>query len=387
MQYRKFGKTNEMVSSLGFGCMRLPLAGETPDLIDEKKAISLIHQAIENGVNYFDTAYPYHSLSFEAGGNSEPLLGKALKQVPRDKVKIATKLPSWLVKEHKDMESLLDDQLERLQTSYIDFYLIHALNKGFWQNLKNNDLFGFINKALESGKIKHIGFSFHDDIQLFKEIVDSFPWEFCQIQLNYLDQNYQAGMEGLKYASSKGMGVAIMEPLRGGNLADSIPDEIENEIKTNNLFSSNVDMALSWLWNLPEVSIVLSGMNTTDQVSENCELADIRDVGNLTPEKEQLVKKVIESFESKKLIRCTACGYCLPCPVGVNIPVNLRCYNEYHRFDNERNRKQAHTTFNMFLSDQQKAFNCVKCRKCESHCPQGIKISEELEKVKGLFCS
>ena len=226
MLYRKFGKTNEEVSVLGFGCMRLPVIDGVQNNIDDEKAIEMLRYAIDHGVNYIDTAYPYHGTGFDKGGESELFVARALKDGYRERVKIATKLPSWLIQSRADMERLLDEQLKRLETDTIDFYLLHGLNRGFWQNLKNLGALEFLNQAIKDGKIKHAGFSFHDDFDLFVEIVDAYDWSFCQIQYNYLDENYQAGKKGLEYAAGKGMGITIMEPIRGGSLVDKLPQEV-----------------------------------------------------------------------------------------------------------------------------------------------------------------
>ena len=220
MLYRKLGQTDEMVSILGFGCMRLPIIGGDPGKIDEKRATEMIRYAINNGVNYIDTAYPYHK------GMSEPFLGKALKDGYREKIYLATKMPSWLINDREDMDYYLDEQLRRLQTDHIDLYLIHTLNRDYWPHLKYLGLLEFLDSAIEQEKIKYAGFSFHDEVDVFKEIVDSYPWTFCQIQYNLVDEDYQAGEEGLLYAAEKGIGIFIMEPLRGGTLATDIPEDI-----------------------------------------------------------------------------------------------------------------------------------------------------------------
>ena len=274
MLYRKFGKTNEMVSALGFGCMRLPiLPGGDQSKIDYDKATKLVRFAIDEGVNYIDTAYPYHGTGMGGGGASELFVAKALKDGYREKVKLATKLPSWLIKTREDMDKYLNEQLQRLETDSIDFYLIHALNADTWAVLKNLGISEFLDSAIKDGRIKYAGFSFHDKLPLFKEIVDYYDWSFCQIQYNYLDENFQAGTEGLKYASKKGLGVTIMEPLRGGKLAANLPKEALDVFDKAEIKRTPVDWALSWVWNHPEVSVVLSGMNEMNQIVENIKTA------------------------------------------------------------------------------------------------------------------
>lgn len=334
MKYRPFGKTDFMVSALGFGAMRLPILDGDYSKIDEEKAIEMLHFAIDNGINYIDTAYVYH------GGNSEVLVGKALKGGYREKVKIATKLPVWQVNNFDDADRILDEQLKRLDTSYIDFYLLHALNKDHWKKLKEMNIFKWIEKVLLEGKIKYIGFSFHDDVATFKDIVDSYNWTFCQIQYNILNRNYQAGEEGLKYAAAKGMAVVIMEPLLGGRLAKEPPQEIKQLWEKAPIKRTPVEWALSWLWNQKEVSVVLSGMSTLDQVKENIEYASKYEVGSLTDEELELVEKVAQKYNELRKVNCTECKYCMPCPQGIDIPWNFSIYNQasmYNMFEEMKN--------------------------------------------------
>lgn len=379
MLYRKYGKTNEMVSVLGFGCMRLPLLpGGDPTKIDEDLAIELLHQAIDAGVNYIDTAYPYHGTGMDQSGQSEPFVAKALRGGYREKVKIATKLPSWLIKTRADMDRYLNEQLERLETEYIDFYLVHSLNKHFWPNLQELGIAEFLDAALKDGRIKHAGFSFHDKLDLFKEIVDAYDWSFCQIQYNYLDENYQAGKEGLDYAARKGLGIAIMEPLRGGKLAVNLPEAVQMAFETGDQKRTPVDWALRWIWNRPEVSVVLSGMNSRAQVTENLQSAEDAEANSLSLADLGVIEQVKAFFQERIKVNCTACGYCLPCPEGVNIPSCFSMYNNYYMFGKEEGYKN-------WLAPQQRASNCVGCGNCETHCPQGISIPEELKKVTEVF--
>jgi len=375
--YRKFGKTNEMVSTLGFGCMRLPLLGEgDPTNIDEEKAINLIRYAIDHGVNYVDTAYPYHGIDMKKGGKSEPLVGKALKNGYREKVKLATKLPSWLIKTREDMDHYLNDQLQRLDTNTIDFYLVHGIDSTTWPQLKEAGFPEFLDQAIKDGRIRYAGFSFHDKLDLFKEIVDYYDWSFCQIQYNYLDEEFQAGTEGLKYAAKKGLGITIMEPLRGGKLAN-VPDDVKAVFNQAEIKKAPAEWGIGWILNHPEVSVVLSGMNEMEQVSENIKIASITEANAFTEKELDVIEKAKNIFMEKIKVNCTSCGYCMPCPEGVQIPRNFSAYNDYYMFGKSDNYRR--------FGPKQKASNCIECGKCEEHCPQGIKIPQELKKVKELF--
>jgi len=377
MLYRKFGKTNEMVSTLGMGCMRLPLLGKgDPTNIDEEKSTRLIHCAIDNGVNYIDTAYPYHGTGMAHGGASEPFVAKALKGGYREKVKIATKLPSWLIKTKGDMDTYLNEQLQRLNTSSIDFYLIHAIDRTTWPKLKEACVGEFLNQALSDGRIRHAGFSFHDKLDLFKEIVDYYDWSFCQIQYNYLDENYQAGTEGLTYAANKGLGVAIMEPLRGGKLAH-VPEDVKDIFDRSEVKRTPAEWGLRWVLNHPEVSVVLSGMNEMEQVVENIAIASEAQAQSFTEKELELIEKARSVFAAKIKVNCTACEYCMPCPQNVNIPQNFDCYNDYFMF--------GKSDMYHWVKPEHRASNCIECGECETHCPQGISIGEELKNVAALF--
>ena len=380
MLYRKLGETGCQVSILGFGCMRLPIKDSdqrTADrfdpkkFIDEEKAIQLIHYAKAQGINYFDTAYPYH------GGKSEPLLGKAL-QGCREKVLIATKLPTWIVKGAEDFDKFLNEQLQRLATHYVDFYLLHGLGRETWTKMKELGALGFLDKILADGRARFAGFSFHDDVRIFKEIVDTYDWAVCQIQYNYLDRTYQAGQEGLEYAASKGLGVVIMEPLRGGRLAEQIPEKVQTIWDSAPEKRSPAEWALRWIWNHPQVSTALSGMNSMAQLRENLKIAGEGRANSLPPKDLALIDRVTETHQKMLAIDCTACSYCLPCPKGVNIPHNFRLYNDHHMFkDLEIN----FILYNRLTAPEQRASNCAECGECEERCPQHIKIIEELKKV------
>lgn len=382
MLYRKLGKTGIEVSILGFGCMRLPMKNGTGSAadrfdpqksVDEGKAIQLIHDAKTQGVNYFDTAYPYH------GGKSEPLLGKAV-QGYRKEVLIATKLPAWMVKGPEDFEKFIHEQLQRLQTSYIDFYLLHGLGRQTWSKMKDLGALQFLDRIISDGRARFVGFSFHDELKIFKEIVDAYDWAVCQIQYNYLDRNYQAGREGLEYAASKNIGLVIMEPLRGGRLAlaEQIPEKIQALWDSARGKRSAPEWALRWVWNQPQVSTALSGMNTMAQLEENLRIAEEGRANSLSAEELALIDRVTETYRKMFPIDCTACSYCLPCPQGVNIPHNFRLYNDLHVFPDQ---KINYILYNQMTSPEQRASNCVECGECEERCPQHIKIAEELKKV------
>lgn len=384
MLYRKLGKTNEKVSALGFGTMRLPIIDGDTTKIDDEKAIEMIRYAIDEGVNYVDTAYPYHGTGMESGGESEPFVGRALKDGYREKVNLATKLPSWLIKTREDMDKYLNEQLERLQTKTIDFYLVHSLNAATWENLKKLGIDEFLDSAIKDGRIRYAGFSFHDKLEVFKGIVDYYDWSFCQIQYNYLDEKFQAGNEGLKYAANKGLGVVIMEPLRGGKIVKDLPDVVKNTFAEAEIKRSPAEWALRWVWNHPEVSVVLSGMNIMDNVTENIRVASDALPDSLTEKELKTIDDVNKVFKERIKVNCTACEYCMPCPAGVNIPKNFTLYNEHSLFVTPETDKYLKSRYTS-LKPEERADKCVECGKCETHCPQAIEIRKELKNVTALF--
>jgi len=372
MQYRPFGKLEFKVSALGFGAMRLPVKGGK---IDETQATAMLHYAIDHGLNYVDTAYPYHD------GESETFLGRALTGAYREKVKVATQLPCWKVKEKKDFDRLLNEQLRRLNRDAVDFYLLHALNKKMWDELCALDVLEWAENAMDKGRFRYFGFSFHDEFPAFKEIVDAYNWDLCLIQYNYMDVDKQAGMKGLQYAAAKGMAVAIMEPLRGGRLVNP-PAEVQKIWDQAEEKRSPVEWALQWLWNQPEVSVVLSGMSSMEQVKENIALAEKARVNSLSPAELGLYEKVRAKYEEITVIPCTKCGYCMPCPQGVDIPGNLNNYNEgyvYGRPDMARGLygwwEKSWRDPDGSLDRDIRAASCIQCGICEEKCPQAIPIS------------
>jgi predicted aldo/keto reductase-like oxidoreductase len=379
MQYRNFGSLNWKASALGFGCMRLPTADgqrNSPN-IDEAQAVSMIRHAIDNGVNYFDTAYPYHD------GQSELIVGRALQDGYREKIKLATKLPTWLVNAPEEFDKFLDEQLKKLQTSYIDFYLLHSLDQGRWRNVVlRHHLLTRAAAALADGRIRHLGFSFHGDFAAFEEILNgSDLWSFCQVQYNYIDIENQAGTRGLEMAAAKGLAVVVMEPLMGGRLADPPPD-IRQAMDNFPMHRSPARWALDWLWDQQEVCVVLSGMSTMNQVEENLSFANASSIGAFNSADHALIAEVREKYNARTVIPCTRCGYCMPCPTGLDIPVNFEFFNYAHTFDDL---PSARFRYNVFLSQSQRSGACINCGTCEPLCPQHIAISEWMPKVSALL--
>ncbi|MGQ9554784.1 MAG: aldo/keto reductase [Anaerolineae bacterium] len=371
MQYRKFDKLDWKVSALGFGCMRLPTKGSY-EVIDEPEAIRMLRYAIDNGVNYVDTAYGYH------GGHSEEVLGKALKDGYRQKVRVATKLPPWHVKTAADFDRILNEQLSKLQTDHINFYLLHSLSKDSWAKIRDLGVLPWAEGAIRDGRIGYLGFSFHDDLATFKEIIDAYDkWTFCQIQYNYMGEEDQAGTEGLQYAAGKGLAVVIMEPLLGGSLVNP-PAPVQALWDTAPVKRNAANWALQWLWNKPEVSVVLSGMSTMAQVQDNLASADASGVGLLSEAELALVSKVRDTYRNLKPIPCTGCEYCMPCPQGVNIPRNFAIYNQGMMYNTAESSREE---YNKWLDANARASLCIQCRQCEPKCPQHIEISDWMPRV------
>jgi predicted aldo/keto reductase-like oxidoreductase len=377
MIYRPFGNTGVKLSQLGFGAMRFPLVDEyDPKTINESEAADMIRYAIDNGINYVDTAYPYHREM------SEKFVGKTLKGEYRDKVYLATKMPVWLVKSKEDSQKHFDEQRQRLQTDIIDMYLLHALNKNFWKTVQDCDVLNFLDRMLAEGKIQYAGFSFHDELPLFKEIVDAYPWTFCLIHLNYVDDDYQAGLEGLEYAYKKGLAIIIMEPLRGGKLANNVPDEVLEIVNHAGRRQTPAEFALRWILNRPEVSCVLSGMSSLEQVKENIRFAAAEHVNTLKDNEFPLYSRAKEFYRAKTKVNCTQCGYCTPCPQKIPISFVFELYNDacmYNAFEDSR------WMYKVFIKPEQRADQCTQCKECEEKCPQKIPIAEVLDDCHRLL--
>jgi predicted aldo/keto reductase-like oxidoreductase len=379
MQYREFGKIGKKVSALGFGCMRLPTRDGVPqsENIDEAATVRMIRHAVDQGVNYIDTAYPYHN------GRSEVVTGKALGDGYRSRVILATKSPVWLIAKPGDFDTYLDEQLSRLGTDHIDVYLLHALGTERWEKIVlKHRLIERAEAAVKDGRIGHIGFSFHDKSDVFRRVVDGYGgWDVCQIQYNYMDTENQAGTAGLRYAASKGLGIVIMEPLLGGRLA-APPKAAAEVFGAAGRGWSPAEWALQWTWDQPEVSTVLSGMKAMGEVEENLRAADRSGVGSLGPGDRAFFARARKILRERAPIPCTQCGYCRPCPSGVNIPRNFELYNDCVIYDDPA---IPRALYSRFMPEGERASACTACRTCEEKCPQRIAISELMPEVHAVL--
>ncbi|MGD9127259.1 MAG: aldo/keto reductase, partial [Planctomycetia bacterium] len=380
MQYRTVPKTGDQLSTLGFGCMRLP-SGRL-GRVNIQESHRLIHEAIDLGVNYFDTAWFYHA------GRSESVLGEAIQGHHREKIYLATKLPQHLIHTREQMDRTLNQQLDGLKTETIDYYLIHALpTLARWEELERLGIREFIESAKQAGKIRHVGFSFHGNSVEFLKLVDVYPWDVCLVQYNYLDTHTQGGTTGIQYASSQDIGVLVMEPLRGGLLANQLPAKAKALLAAHSSQRSPAAWGLRWLWDQKEITMVLSGLNQSDHLREDVAVAEVTTPGVMSSEEKDLIEQVKEIFEKRIKVPCTACGYCMPCPEGVNIPGCFMHYNSGHLL---HKRLYARGTYlamhDLFPATQPTlASQCTNCGRCEELCPQHIEIRKELENVKREF--
>jgi predicted aldo/keto reductase-like oxidoreductase len=383
MRYRKLGKTNLEASILGFGAMRLPMVGDPGGLagfdpnipIDEARADKMVQYALDKGVNYFDTAYGYH------GGKSETYIGKTLRSV-RTRVLIASKLPVWNIQKTEDFERIFQEQLGKLQTDYLDVYLVHGLSDIHWEKMKRLGVLEYIDKLKADGRIRAAGFSFHDEIKVFKKIIDAYDWDVTQIQYNFYDRDYQAGREGLRYAAGRDIGVIIMEALRGGKLVNKIPDEVQKIWDSAPVRRTPAEWGMRWVWNHPEAAVVLTGSSSFDQIRENIDVIKDAEPNSLTAEELELFDRARAFYRSKLKVDCTSCAYCMPCPNGVDIPSNFQLYNEIFLTGDK---EFGPFFYNNFMDKSQQGVNCIECGVCTEKCPQNIDIIAELrEAVKML---
>ena len=371
MQYR-LDKYGNALSVLGFGCLRFPQKNGKIDMEATRAQIAL---AVEQGVNYFDTAYVY--------SGSEAALGEILESEGlRNRVKIATKLPHYLIKSPQGLEKMFREELKRLRTDHVEYYLMHMLcDLDTWERLKKLGIEDWIARKKASGEIGQIGFSYHGGTDMFCKLVDAYDWDFCQIQYNYLDEHSQAGRRGLHHAAEKGIPVIIMEPLRGGKLVDLLPAEAREVFRQSGKDWTPAQWGLRWLWDQKEVTVVLSGMNSREMVLENIRTASETTVGSFGGEEQAVIAKAVEAINAKVKVGCTGCGYCQPCPKHVDIPGAFAAYNRYHA-ESKAGAKKDYIKCTLFRKNPTAAGNCIGCGKCEKHCPQGIEIRKELQNVR-----
>lgn len=381
MLYNELGKTGLKVSRLGFGAMRLPTQGSN-DQIDNNRASEMLTYAIDNGVNLIDTAYPYHSAGLDGNGNSEVFIGNFLKENSyRDDIILSTKSPSWLIEKRSDFDYYLDLQLEKLQTDYIDIYMLHSLTETDWAKVQNLNVLDFLDDCLSLGKVRHVGFSSHIEIDYLIEILDEYPkWEVVLTQMNYLDEYYQSGVMGLDYLKQLNIGSMIMEPLRGGRLVQNAPPSVQKLWDTAEVKRKPIEWALQYLWNRDDVDCVLSGMTTLEQVKENIKIASTEDIISFNDQ--ELIREVAREYRTFIGNDCTRCGYCMPCPYGVDI---INCFTEYNIAHMLNDPKTSAMQYFSLIGDDARADSCVECMECEFICTQMLNIPEELKKVNEYF--
>jgi uncharacterized protein len=384
MLYRPLGRTGERVSILGFGAMRLPVVDGRRENIDLPLATEMLQYALDRGVNYVDTAFPYHGAGFDTPGNSEGFVGDVLAGGYRDRVLVATKMPHWLVQSREDMDQILAGQLERLRTDRIDCYLLHGIGAKPWGKLVDLGVTEFMDAAKSDGRIRFAGFSYHDDPPAFAPIVDGYDWDLCQIQYNFLDVDFQAGAAGLAYAADRGLGVVVMEPLKGGRLAPPVPAPIQQLWDGHSVKRSPVEWALRFVWADPRVSLLLSGMSTMEQVVDNVATAERADAGSLTAEDLDLVGRVRSAYQARTVVDCTACKYCLPCPQGIDIPMIFSSVNNVSLFEDEAEERRGYN-IGVELKHTARALQCTECGQCEAACPQHLEIIKGMANASSMF--
>jgi hypothetical protein len=371
MQYRTFQKTGEQISLLGLGTFRLPLSDNGS--VNEAEALKIIRAAIDGGVNYIDTAYMYHD------GASEVIIGKALKDGYRDKVFIADKMFVTLIEDEEGQQHYFNEQLSRLDVSTIDMYLVHSVTETVWKRAVELNTMRFLEQKRAEGKIKHIGFSYHYTLPFFKEVIDAYPWDFCMIQLNFMDTAYQAGVEGLKYAASKGIPVIIMQPLKGGKLTDMLPENVEALWEKADIRKSPAEWALRWVADFPEVLTILSGVNSMAQLVENMKVLNLITPNSLTDKERGIIKQVTDAYNELIPYICIDCRCCMPCTQGIHIQQVITCYNEWFAYKQNPKIKDSYDTLN------NKPSRCTACGVCEANCPQSIPITEVMKKTAEIF--
>jgi uncharacterized protein len=379
MLYRKLKNTDIELSALGFGCMRLPVLDNKLDRINYQEAAKMLHYAIDNGVNFVDTAYFYHAAIFGQRGESEPFVGEALGGGWREKVHLATKMPLFHLREKHQMEDFLNEQLGRLKTDYLDFYLLHGLSGEVWDRMLKLDVLEFLDRKVAEGKIRFPCFSFHGNHEDFLRICDGYNWTYAQIQYNYMDTDFQAGFKGLKYAAGKGINVVVMEPLKGGKLAQNLLPEMTDILESAEIRKSPAEWALQYVLNDADVTSTLSGMSSMDQVKENIEIAGRINAGSLTENDMQMYKDLRSAMESRTKIDCTKCRYCMPCSSGVEIPEVLAALNNAAIWDD------PNPWLTGYIRIGGKAGKCTECRECEEVCPQQLPVSSLMKEAVALF--
>ncbi len=371
MESRELKNIGITSSLLGFGCMRFPTLENGK--IDEAEAERLLDYAMENGVTYYDTAVPYH------GGESEPFVGRVLGKYPRDSYHLATKLPSWYINEKDDVRKKFNEQLTKMDKDYFDFYLLHSMNRGLWEKLRDLGAIEECEALQKEGKIKYLGFSFHDDYDTFEEILRYRKWDFCQLQINYMDKNEQAGLKGLALAESLHIPVIVMEPVKGGQLA-KLPDGVTAPLRAIDAKASDASWAMRWVASLPNIAVILSGMSTKEQVVDN--IRTFSDFKPLTGAEFAAVDSVADALRARVKNGCTACRYCMPCPAGVDIPGTFAIWNSYGMYENKASALRA---IEMHLPEEKRAHNCVNCGRCEIACPQKISVRADLRSAMQDF--